>query len=107
MNPSSSKYALVGAENKELMFLKDLRWSQETISWQEFLNLLERQSVYLAAPKTHYARNILITDDLSIFATNIAPIMFAGKIANVEGENVMMEARWRKFQLSVQIPLSE
>ena len=77
------------------------------IPWQEFLNLLEGQSVHLAAPKTHYARDILITDDVPIFATSIAPIMFAGKSANVEGENAMMEARWQKFQLSVQIPLSE
>ena len=77
------------------------------IPWQEFLNLLEGQSVHLAAPKTHYARDILITDDVPIFATSIAPIMFSGKSSNVEGENAMMETRWRKFQLCVQIPLSE
>ena len=94
LNPSSSKYAFVGAENKELMFLNDLRWSQEMIPWQEFLNLLEGQSVHLASPKTHYARDILITDGVPIFATSIASIMFAAKGANVEGENYMMEARW-------------
>ena len=77
------------------------------IPWQEFLNLLEGQNVHLAAPKTHYARDILITDDAPIFATSIARIMFAGKSANVEWENAIMEARWRKFQLSVQIPLFE
>ena len=107
LNPSSSKYAFVGADNKELISLNDLWWSQEMITWQEFLNLLEGQSVYLVAPKTHYARDILITDDVPIFAINITPIMLAGKSANVEGENTMMEERWRKFQLSVQIPLSE
>ena len=107
LNPSSSKYAFARADNKELIFLNDLRWSQEMIPWQELFNLLEGQSVYLGAPKTHYARDILITDDVPIFATSIAPIMFAGNDGNVEGENVMMEARWRKFQLYVQIPLSE
>ena len=55
------------------------------IPWQEFLNLLECQSVHLAAPKTDYARDILVTDDVPIFATSIAPIMFSGKSANVEG----------------------
>ena len=94
VNPSSCKYAFVGAENKELIFLKDLRWSQEMIPWQEFLNLLEGQSVHLAAPKTHYARDTLITDHVPIFATSIAPIMFEEKSANIEGENPMMEARW-------------
>ena len=107
LNPSSSKYAFVGAENKELIFLNDLRWSQEMIAWQEFLNLLEGQSVHLAAPKTHYARDILITDDVPIFATSIAPIIFGGKGATVEGENAMMGARWWKLQLPVQIPLSK
>ena len=107
LNPSSSKYAFVGAENKKLIFLNDLRWSQGMIPWQEFLNLLEGQSVHLAAPKTHYARDISITDEVPLFANSIAPIMFAGKSASVEGENAMMEARWQKFQLSVQIPLSE
>ena len=67
------------------------------ISWKEFLNFLEGQTVNLAAPKTHYARGILITDDVPMFATSKAPIMFAGKVVNVEGENAMMEARWWKF----------
>ena len=108
LNPSSSRYEFVGAENKELMFLNDLRWSQEMISWKELLNLLEGQSIHLATPKTHYARCILITEDVPIFATNIAPIMFAGKGAIVEGENTVMEARWQQqFQLSVHIPLSK
>ena len=77
------------------------------IPWQEFLNLLEGHSVHLAAPKTHYARDMLISDDVLIFATIIAPIVFARKSVNVEGENAMIEARWRKFQLSVPIPLTE
>ena len=94
LNPSSSKYAFVGAEiKKEPIFLNDLRWSQEMILWQELLNLLEDQNVHLTAPKTQYARDILITDDVPIFATITAPIMLAGKSTNVEGENAMMEAR--------------
>ena len=77
------------------------------ISWEEFLNFLEAQSVHLAAPKTHYARDISITDDVPIIATSMAPIMLPGKSANGKEENSMMEARWQKFQLPVQIPLSE
>ena len=41
------------------------------ILWQEFLNLLKGQSVYLAATKTHFARHLLITDDVCIFANSI------------------------------------
>ena len=106
LNPSGSKYAFVGAKNKELIFLNDLRWSQEMNPWNKFLYLLEGQSIHLAAPKTHYARDILITDGVPIFATSITPIVFVRKDAIAEGENAMMKARWRNFQLFVQISLS-
>ena len=98
---------IVGAENKELIFLNDLRWSQEIIPWQEFLNLRKVQSVHLASSKNHYAKDILITANVCIFATSITLIMYVGKGTNVEGENAMMEARWRKLQLSVPISLPE
>ena len=49
-NPSSSKYAFVGAEKAEVIFMNDLQWSPDLISWQEFLNLLEGQNVNLASP---------------------------------------------------------
>ena len=77
------------------------------IPCQELLKLLEGQSVYLVAPKTHYATDVINTDDVAIFATSIASILFAGKSFNIEGDNKMMEASWRKIQLSVQILLSE
>ena len=60
LNPPSSKYTFVGAENKELIFLNDSRWSQEMIPWHKFLNLQGGVSVYLAAPNIHYARDILL-----------------------------------------------
>ena len=98
---------IVGAENKELIFLNDLRWSQEIIPWQEFLNLRKVQSVHLASSKNHYAKDILITANVCIFATSITLIMYVGKGTNGEGENAMIEARWRKLQLSVLILLPE
>ena len=60
LNPPSSKYTFVGAKNKELIFLNDSRWSQEMIPWHKFLNLQEGQSVHLAAPNIHYAKDILL-----------------------------------------------
>ena len=89
LNPSSSKYAFVEAENKQLIFLNDLRRSQEINPWQELLNLLQGQSVRLVAPKTYYAKDILITDDGPIFSTSITPIMFAWNGVNVKRENAM------------------
>ena len=97
MNPSSTKYAFVGAENKELVFLNDLRWTQEEIPWQEFQNLLEGHSVHLTAPKFLYARNLLITKDIPIFVTRIAPIMYAKKGANTEGETLSLRHGCGRF----------
>ena len=66
LNPPCRKYEFVGSENKELIFLNELRWSQQIIPWCELLYLLEGQSVQLTARKTHYARDILITDDVPV-----------------------------------------
>ena len=90
------------------MFLNDLRWTPDMIAWQEFLNLLEGQTVHLATPKSHYAQDIILSSDIPVFATSISMIKFSGsRIANVKGENAMMEARWRKFQFFAQIQVSE
>ena len=85
LNPSSSKYAFDGAENKELILLNYLKWSQEKMPWQEFLNLLVNQSVHLAAPKTHYARDILILDDVPIFANSIAQLCLQERVPMLKG----------------------
>ena len=79
--------------------MNDLRWNPDMVPWQDFLNLLEGQTVHLAAPKTHYAEDILIKSDIPIFATSISSIKFIGRSSNVEGEKAMMEARWRIFEL--------
>ena len=71
--------------------MNDLKWNQEMIPWQEFLNLLGVRVFTWLQKNPHYAMDTLITDDVSIFATVIVPIMFSGKSANVEGENAMMD----------------
>lgn len=106
-NPASSKYAFVGVEKAEVIFMNDFRWSPEMIPWQEFLNLLEGQNVHLAAPKSHFAEDIYLCKDTPIFATSISPVQFSGKSPNIQGENKMMDVRWKIFQFSHQIPDSE
>ena len=103
-NPSSCKYAFVGVENKELIFLNDLRWTPEMIPWQEFLNLLEGQSLHLAAPKTHFSQDILLTSDIPIFATSIGMVEFVGSSTDIRGENSMMANRWREIKFYYSIP---
>ena len=40
-NPAQNKFAWLGAESKEVIFLNDFRYSSELISWHVFLGLLE------------------------------------------------------------------
>ena len=91
----------------EVMFLNDLRWVPDMISWPEFLNLLEGQTVHLAAPKTHFAQDIVLSSDMPTFATSIEMIKFIGKSFHIEGENAMMEAQWRRIRFSMQISIDE
>ncbi len=49
-NPAADRYAWVGAEHAEIIFLNDLRWSKELIEWKSFLLLLEGDRVNLPAP---------------------------------------------------------
>ena len=85
-NPYSCKYAFVGVEKKELMLLNDLQWTPEMIPWSDFLNFLERQTVHLAAPKTHFAQDIILSGDMPIFAMSIKMVQFVGKNNHVQGE---------------------
>ena len=54
-NPATGKYAFVGVDEKEVLFLNDFRYSSEIIAWSEFLLLLEGDTVHLPRPKNMYA----------------------------------------------------
>ena len=46
-NPAVNKYCWVGAEESEVIFLNDFRWSREMITWQALLLLLEGIPSYM------------------------------------------------------------
>ena len=52
-NPANDKYAWVGAEKCEIIFLNDFRWSRELIMWKDFLLLLQGDFVNLPSAKNH------------------------------------------------------
>ena len=104
-NPANNKYAWLGAEKAQLIFLNDFRWSSEMIAWKELLLLLEGQTVHLPSPKNHYASDIAIENDTPIVATSKERITFQGRFNSTDlGENEMMDARWKVFQFYHQIP---
>ena len=87
------------------MLQNDLRWTPEMIPWSDFLNLLEGQSLHLAAPKTNSAQEIMLSGDIPIFAASIKMVHFVDKSNHVQVENAMMAARWKEVKFKAPIPI--
>ena len=107
-NPANGKYAWLGAQKAEIIFLNDFRWSQEMIAWKDLLILLEDQAVHLPSPKSHYSNNICIDKDTPIVATSKGEITYVGKYNSLDPiENEMMSIRWKTLKFSSQIAQSD
>lgn len=108
LNPSNDKYAWVGADRKEVIFLNDFRYNQQMITWKDFLLLLEGHTVNLPAPKNHFSTDVSITSDIPIFATSSEKIVYYTRGGLVDPrESEMMAVRWRVFEFTLQIPQSK
>ena len=104
-NPATTTFAWMGAEQAEVIFLNDFRWSSQLISWHDLLLLLEGQLVHLPVPKTHYNSDISLTRDIPIFCTAKEELSYvSGGILDTR-ETEMMRVRWRVF--SFHSPISE
>ena len=103
VNPATSTFAWVGAENAEVIFLNDFRWSSQIIPWHDLLLLLEGEPVHLPAPKTHFAQDILLSQDTPIFSTSSTQVSFIKNGVISERETEMMRVRWRIFEFQYRI----
>lgn len=108
VNPTKDKYAWVGADQAEAIFLNDFRWSAELIQWDDLLRLLEGHTVHLPAPKNHFSSDVCITKDTPVFATSKQPITFLNRQNCTDPmENEMMATRWDVFEFHKKIPLEK
>ena len=106
-NPASTSFAWVGAEEAEVLFLNDFRWSPQIIAWHDLLLMLEGQLVHLPAPKSHYNKDMIFDRDTPIFCTSKYPIIFVKNGAIDQRETEMMSVRWKIFTFNYQIPEAE
>ena len=107
VSPASTTFAWVGAEEAEVLFLNDFRWSEKIIPWHDLLQLLEGEPIHLPAPKTHYAKDLILEKDTPIFCTSNSRIRKYSRGVLDEIESEMMDVRWRVFKLKHQIEQSE
>lgn len=79
-------------------------FSFQTIAWNDLLLLLEGEPVHLPAPKTHFAKDFLVTNDVPIFCTSSHQLVYVRSGQIDERETEMMSVRWQHFTLHHQIP---
>jgi len=105
-NPAGHKFGWGGCKDKTVFLLQDFRWNFELIKWSDFLLLLdEDETVKLPAPRNYYREDIIIKDQISIFATSVDEIQ--QKLPynprdqeRIIEENKMMRSRWRVFRFT-------
>ena len=105
MCPSNSTYNWVGAHEKDVIFLNDLNYSEETVMpWMQFLNLLEGAPIHVAVPKNHFAQDVVWSAKTPIFATCLSPIVriCGGQIHAAQTQ--MMNNRWKIHFFTYHIP---
>ena len=102
-NPATATFAWVGAEQSEVIFLNDFRWSPQIIPWHDLLLMLEGQPVHLPAPKSHFCKDIVFDSDTPIFSTSKHELVYVRGGAIDETETQMMQVRWRIFHFYRQI----
>ena len=106
-NPASCSFAWVGAEEAEVLFLNDFRWSPQIIAWHDLLLMLEGQVVHLPTPKSHFAKDALFDKDTPVFATSKRQLVYVKNGSIDERETEMMSVRWKVFNFNWQIPPSQ
>ena len=106
-NPAKTNFAWGGVEEKEIIFLNDVRYSEKLLDWTAMLNLLDGNDVRFPRPKHFHESDILMTRDnkIPVFATSIDKIKYYGE--NEEEETKMMDLRWRLFRFTHKIPKEE
>ena len=73
-NPATGTFALMAADEAEIIFLNDFRWTATVIAWADLLQALEGDIVHLPAPKNFCQRDLELSADTPFFATSDVPL---------------------------------
>ena len=106
-NPATMTFAWVGAEDADVIFLNDFRWSKQIIPWHDLLLMLEGHLVHLPAPKSHYSKEATLSSDVPIFCTAKEEISFVKRGMLDATETEMMRVRWNVFGFYAEISENE
>ncbi|CAB4029279.1 Hypothetical predicted protein [Paramuricea clavata] len=106
-NPATTTFAWVEAEDADVIFLNDFRWSKQIIPWHDLLLMLEGQLVHLPAPKSHYSKDATLSSDLPIFCMAKEEISFVKGGVLDATETEMMRYRGNAIRHSFECPINK
>ena len=99
-NPANDKDTWEGSGKAKVFLLNDFRWSKDLIPWHDLLLLLEVETVKLPVPKNIYSEAIVISTDVTIFATSKSSVKHRGLYdASDHRETESMVDRWKNYEL--------
>ena len=93
-NPAHGAFSWAGVDESEIILLNDFRWCHAVIPWEQFLLLLEGDTVKFPVK---FQDDITLKKHLPIFATSKSPITFGKNAEEHTKENKMMDSRWKVF----------
>ena len=67
--PSKNKYAWIGLDEEQVIFLNDFCWASGLIPWETFHVLLEWGVVHIPLPKNRFSKDLTLFSDIIVFAT--------------------------------------
>ena len=104
--PSDASFNWVGAPEKEIILLNDVRYEgngegdKRFMKWRMLLNLLEGAPINISMPKNHFASDYQWVAKQPIFATAEHKIVRVMNHRLDEGETQQMDERWTYIEFS-------
>ena len=81
------------AEEAEVIFLNDFRRAAQLIPYHALLLLREGQAVHFRAPRSHFAKDVLLTNDTTVFCTSCHELTYMKNGVISDRETEMMSVR--------------
>ena len=112
-NPASGSFNWVGAQDKEVILLNDFRYphidkgADKILPWQDLLNLMDVDKLFIQAPKSFFAENIEWTKRQPILGNGPYKIRYMRAGEENLTETRQMDARVFYFHLKYPIPDEE
>jgi hypothetical protein len=107
-NPAADRYAWVGAEHAEIIFLNDFRWSKELIEWKSYPYYWKEIELTCQLLRITSAQTFVSVKIRQYLQPQSVSSNYKGSYnSQNEEEDDMMASRWKVFTFFHSIPENE